>query len=421
MKALQELFLSNRLGSAMTRTVVCVLMVLSCTVVRAQQPDSSATRLRFKDIVQARGYVKNLNIVSISPNKLIGNSTENFLHARLNLKIEPGKGFRLAAEMRTRLFYAGRTATTTTVQANFEKDQGLVDMAWNIGRSDAVLLTTTIDRLYAQWGNSKMEVRLGRQRINWGVNLAWNPNDIFNAYNFIDFDYEERPGTDAFRFQYFGKKMSGFEVAYAPRADWRQHTAAFMYRINARGYDIQFIGGQYKTDVTAGIGWAGNLGNAGFKGEAQWFGPYDAFADSAHAVVGALSVDYAFKNSLYLNGSIMVNSRGMTGSDPLRLASFFGGAALSAKNLMPTRYNAFVTASYPITPLFSAALAVIYGQGPNLLLLNPSLSYSVSNSFDILLAAQMFFSDFPEVQNNNLVSRYQNVSNSVFLRVKFSY
>jgi len=119
-----------------------------------------------------------------------------------------------------------------------------------------------------------MEVRVGRQRINWGVNLAWNPNDIFNAYNFIDFDYKERPGTDAVRFQYFGKNMSGFEVAYSPRAEWRQHTAALMYRLNAQGYDIQLIAGQYQTDVTAGIGWAGNLGNSGFKGEAQWFGPF---------------------------------------------------------------------------------------------------------------------------------------------------
>lgn len=421
MNCFQEHLISNFLRTLRICSVLFVLIALCGSKASAQLPDSTSARPKFKDIVQIRGYVKNLNIFSTSPNKLIGNSTENFLHARLNLRIEPGKGLRLAAEMRTRLFYAGRTATSTTLQTNFDKDPGLVDMAWNIGRSDALLLTTTIDRLYAQWGNNMMEVRVGRQRINWGVNLAWNPNDIFNAYNFIDFDYEERPGTDAVRFQYFGKNMSGFEFAYAPRADWRQHTAAFMYRINTRGYDIQLICGQYKTDLTAGLGWAGNLGSAGFKGEAQWYGPFDAFTDSAHTVVGALSVDYAFKNSLYLNGSIMVNSRGMTDSDPLRLASFFGGAALSAKNLMPTRYNAFVTASYPITPLFNAALAVIYGQGPNLLLVNPSLTYSVSNSFDILLAAQLFFSDFPEMMNNTLVSRYQNVSNSVFLRVKFSY
>jgi hypothetical protein len=294
-------------------------------------------------------------------------------------------------------------------------------MTANIGRSDAVLLNTTLDRLYLGWGNQKVDIRLGRQRINWGVNLAWNPNDIFNAYNFIDFDYEERPGTDAVRFQYFGKNMSGFEIAVAPREKWLESTAAVMYKMNVRGYDLQFIAGQYRDEVTAGIGWAGNLGNAGFKGEAQWFAPFEGFADSTHTVSGAISVDYAFKNSLYLNGSLLFNSNGIDDSDPTKLATFFSGTALSAKNLMPTRYNGFISASYPITPLINSSLAVIYGYGPHLLLINPSLTYSVSTSFDILLAAQLFFSEFPEISQAGISSSYQNLSNSVFLRVKWSY
>jgi hypothetical protein len=300
-------------------------------------------------------------------------------------------------------------------------DGGLVDMTANIGRSDAVLLNTTLDRLYLGWGNQKVDLRVGRQRINWGVNLAWNPNDIFNAYNFIDFDYEERPGTDAVRFQYFGKNMSGFEIAVAPRVKWLESTAAVMYKMNVKGYDLQFIAGQYRDEVTAGIGWAGNLGNAGFKGEAQWFAPFEGFADSTHTLSGAISVDYAFKNSLYLNGSLLFNSNGIDDSDPAKLATFFSGTALSAKNLMPTRYNGFISASYPITPLINSSLAVIYGYGPHLLLINPSLTYSVSTSFDILLAAQLFFSEFPEITPTGISSSYQNLSNSVFLRVKWSY
>ena len=33
------------------------------------------------------------------------------------------------------------------------------------------------------------------------MNLVWNPNDLFNAFSFVDFDYEERPGSDALRIQ----------------------------------------------------------------------------------------------------------------------------------------------------------------------------------------------------------------------------
>lgn len=39
--------------------------------------------------------------------------------------------------------------------------------------------------------------------------MAWNPNDWFNTYNYFDFDYEERPGTDAIRVRvYFKDGMS---------------------------------------------------------------------------------------------------------------------------------------------------------------------------------------------------------------------
>ena len=45
---------------------------------------------------------------------------------------------------------------------------------------------------------------------------------VGKSHNFVNFDYEERPGSDAVRFQYFGKKMRGFEIAVAPQRTWKQ-------------------------------------------------------------------------------------------------------------------------------------------------------------------------------------------------------
>ncbi|MFC2175927.1 hypothetical protein ACFLR1_03005 [Bacteroidota bacterium] len=377
---------------------------------------------KFSDVVTLRGYLKNLNIGSFSPNPFIGNSNEQFLHNRLNLRIFPVKGMTIGAELRTRFFYAGATANSPIAKNAMAKDGGLINMSWNIGNNvNPVHLNTTLDRLWVGWGNDKVDIRVGRQRINWGISTAWNPNDIFNAFNFVNFDYEERPGSDAVRFQYFGKKMRGFEVAVAPQRTWKQSTAAFMYKFNAKGYDFQLIAGQYKTDVTAGFGFAGNAGNASLKGEIQWFGPYEGFLDTTHTVTASVSSEYSFKNSLVIGGSILFNSSGIDDSNPLKLASFFSGSALTAKNLMPTKYNAFLSLSYPITPLLGASFAAIYGYGPNLLLLNPSLTYSIVENWDVLLAAQIFFSDFPELTSNGIENKYQNLSNSVFLRLKWSF
>jgi hypothetical protein len=56
---------------------------------------------------------------------------------------------------------------------------------------------------YLDYTAGKWQFRVGRQRINWGVNLVWNPNDVFNSFSYFDFDYEERPGSDAVRVQYY--------------------------------------------------------------------------------------------------------------------------------------------------------------------------------------------------------------------------
>lgn len=414
---------SFRMSAGKQVALLCLHVVLLASGgLFAQDTTAVKHKRTFEDVVSLRGYIKNLNIVSFSGNPLVGNSNEQFLHNRLNLHIHPVKNLTVAAEFRNRFFYAGSTATTPAAKERMGMDAGLIDMSWNIGHNNnPVHLNATIDRLWIAYGNDKVDLRIGRQRINWGINTAWNPNDIFNAYNFVDFDYEERPGSDAARFQYFGKNMSGFEIAVAPRKNWEEATAAAMYKFNAKEYDFQFIAGQHKKDITAGFGFAGNAGNAGLKGELQWFGPFDGFTDSTHTVTGAISADYAFTNSIYINGAVLYNSNGIDNADPAGLSTFFGGAALDAKNLMPTKYNGFLSMSYPITPLISSSLAVIYGYGPHLLLINPSITYSIVANWDILLAGQLFFSEFPELTAAGISTKYQNISNSVFLRLKWSY
>ena len=86
-------------------------------------------------------------------------------------------------------------------------------MSWNILTEKSFFLNTTIDRLWVDFNYGKLQVRAGRQRINWGQTLIWNPNDIFNAYSFFDFDYIERPGSDAVRVQYYPGSSSSVEAA----------------------------------------------------------------------------------------------------------------------------------------------------------------------------------------------------------------
>jgi hypothetical protein len=143
--------------------------------------------------------------------------------------------------------------------------------------------------------------------------------------------------------------------------------------------------------------------------------------DSTHTVTASVTADYSFSNSLYLSGAVLYNSNGIDDSDPAKLATFFTGAALTAKNLMPTKYNALITLSYPATPLIGISFSALYGYGPNLLFLSPGVTYSIVENWDVFLVGQLFFSEFPEITSTGITSSYQNLSNSIFLRLKWSF
>ncbi|MFV8328270.1 hypothetical protein [Flavobacterium sp. ZS1P14] len=63
------------------------------------------------------------------------------------------------------------------------------------------------------------------------------------------------------------------ELAYRPGKNKDEHTAAFLYKFNKWKYDFLFLGGMYQTDYVVGSGWAGNIKEAGFKGEMSYFIP----------------------------------------------------------------------------------------------------------------------------------------------------
>ena len=97
-----------------------------------------------------------------------------------------------------------------------DEEGGYFDLGTVLISADGWFLHSAIDRAWVDYTLGKLQVRAGRQRINWGVNLVWNPNDIFNTFSYFDFDYEERPGTDAVRVQYYTGTTSSAELVYKP-------------------------------------------------------------------------------------------------------------------------------------------------------------------------------------------------------------
>jgi hypothetical protein len=357
------------------------------------------------------GYVKDLQIFNFQKNatSLV---TNNFVHNRINARYQPIQSLTFACELRNRFFFGEQVRLTPGFGKILDEDNGLVDMSFTYLDKPPVVFHTKIDRLFVDWHKGNWNVRLGRQRINWGINLAWNPNDIFNTYNFLDFDYEERPGTDAVKVVYQFKGFNSVELVVKPATNRNENIGALKYAFNKRGYDFQFFAGNYYRDVVLGAGWAGNIKNAGFKGEVSYFQGWDAFSDFDYTLVAATSFDYSFKKGWYINGSFLYNSAGQ--KNLFNSTALFSAFELTPKNLMPGKYSFLFQTMKPFTPLLTGSFSVIYSPEINLLILNPYIAYSIAPNWDIDLIVQSFFAD-------NLNGKFDVLGNSVFLRLRWSF
>lgn len=345
-------------------------------------------------------------------NTLDSMSTYNYIYNRLNFKFFPTKTITGALEVRNRIYYGQTVQNTPGFGKSLNTDNGYVNLSELLVNDSAVVVHTMIDRVWADWAYKKWEVRIGRQRINWGKTLVWNPNDLFNTYNYTDFDYEERPGSDAVRLTYYPTGMSAIEAAVKPGKHKDETVAAGDWRFNKAGYDFQVLGGLYYTDLAFGTGWSGSIGNAGFKGEATWFQPKNKLTDTSGVISATVSADYSFKNALYIHGAVLYNNHPVKYTNLLALQQTFG-ETLSAKNLMPSDWSFFAEVSKDITPLLHADLSFIYGTSPDFLYTMPSVTYSISDNWDITLVEEgiLLFS------GNNGYKPF----NSIFIRLKWSF
>ena len=344
------------------------------------------------------GYVKYLP--SYMDYSFFEEETNHLIHNRLNMRGYFGDNLSLGLEVRNRIYFGD----VPTIQG----DEGLVNMAFYAVRESNFVFNSMVDRFWLKYQKEKIELSIGRQRVNWGVNTIWNNNDLFNAYNFIDFDYIERPGSDVIRFLYTGDNLSSFELGYMP-SKRNGYVLAGIYKLNSFGYDFQFLGANYFEDIVIGGGWAGNIKNAGFKGEVSYF--IDK-ANYKNSLSFSSSLDYSLKNGFYFLSSYLYNSNGFTESNFLSLVNI-NNNVLSPKNLMPSKHSYLLQTSKPISPPVNVSLSVLYGKGIKLLYISPRINYDINSRMDAGLIGQIFYLDN--------FGDFKNILKGYYLQVKYSF
>lgn len=359
--------------------------------------------------IELQGYIKYIQNTTFVQN-IDSNATTNLIHNRLNFKFNIANKFSARLEIRNRIFYGEQIEQTPNFGDLINQDNGFLDLSHLWVNEESFVAQSTIDRMLIQYSDEKWEVSIGRQRINWGINNVWNPNDLFNAFNLLEFDYEERPGSDAVRIQHNLKNNASFELAYKASKNSEEQIAALLYKWNRKKYDFQLLSGIYQTDFVVGGGWAGRIKEAGFKGEMSYFIPKQNSLDSSENFCLSLMADQTFKNDWYLALTMLYNSNP---TNAFMISEGIYNFNVSAKMLFPFEYNFHFTAIKTISPISSFNFSFIYSPEKNMLILIPSFAWNVATNFDLDFMAQSFFADQAD--------SYKNLGTNLFIRSRWSF
>jgi hypothetical protein len=348
------------------------------------------------------GYVKDLQSLTI-PGSSDTITSSNLIHNRINFKYRFSENLTARVEIRNRLFYGEQIGQSPGFGEIINQYPGYFNLSRLWLNRDNLIIQSVIDRMLLRYSTEGWDVILGRQRINWGINNIWNPNDLFNAYNFLDFDYEERPGTDGIRIQHFLKDNSALEIAFKPGRRRDQTIGAAIYRFNRAKYDFQLLTGLFNADCVAGAGWAGNIKDAGFKGEICYFRSNNRHFEKSDVVNASCMWDYTFKNEWYAIFSFLFNSEPKNSSEGAYGMNNFN---ISAKNLFPFRYSFYGAVSKSFTPINTLNASIVYSPTHHTLIIFPTFSWNVANNFDLDLTLQSFFSKEEKTYKSQAMTFY---------------
>ncbi len=357
-----------------------------------------------------KGYVKGMTSMQSADGG--ETSLENTLHNRFDVNWYMSDNFTFTVGLRNRIVVGNNVSLIPNYSDYISRDNGYFDLSWVWADNSSWVGLSQLDRFNVDYTVGNLQITVGRQRINWGQSFVWNPNDLFNTYSYFDFDYEEKPGSDAVRIQYYIGESSKIELSTSLNSD-DKITSLALYRFNTKGYDIQFIGGVYtETDYVIGGGWSGSIGGGGFSGELTYYHPVKKSSEEDAALTFSLHYDYTFQNSLNLQFETLYNGFGADELDSGLGEIIF--MDLSPKNLFPTKFAMFGSGAYDVTPLLRVMLAGMYGPEGNFLYVGPTITYSMSNTIELAAIGQYYAMD-------PIDTSIADSGSALFVRLKWAF
>jgi hypothetical protein len=203
----------------------------------------------------------------------------------------------------------------------------ILNLKWTAVNEKHLSIIHYIDRLSFRQDIKQFSAVIGRQRIAWGTGRIWNPTDMFNPINPASYYKIEKDGADAVSLKYAFASFTDLNVVYNPQEKIRNSNYGFRFRTNHWEYDMSLMGGYFDRRIVGGMDFAGNLFNAGVRGEGIISANKDSL--SKHYVKFILGIDNQFTASFYGLLEYYFNGEGKSNTRDYDIAGLNSGTILN--------------------------------------------------------------------------------------------
>ena len=323
---------------------------------------------------------------------LLGLKNDQFLNlTRIRLKptIYFWSGSRLNIEYEISSFYLNSKGNLFVMQPGKTKTQ-IVDLTWTPVLEDNIIVSHFIDRLYFRQGFEWGNIELGRQRISWGTGRIWNPTDLFNPINPASFYKIEKDGADVISGEVFLGNFTDINIVFNPQDKISASNYGFRFRTNMGEFDLSVIGGYFDDRIVAGGDFAGNLFDAGIRGEGIISAKNGNLNENFFRYI--LGLDYQFTPELYSLVEYQFNGEGRSNKSEYELLRLVKGDIL---NLSRNYVN--ITVIYQIHPLLNLSFSNNSNLNDGSGFITFQCNYSMYENFYLNLGLQSTYgSEFTE-------------------------
>jgi len=262
----------------------------------------------------------------------------------------------------------------------------LADLTWNPDIGTHWSAVHYVDRLYLRQSSSIGDFTIGRQRISWGTGRVWNPTDLFNPINPTSFSKIEKDGVDAVLGKFVLGNFSDLSIVWNPIEEFRRSNTGGRLRTNIGGYDVSLVGGLFDERRIIGADFAGNIWDAGLRGEAIVSASRGSWRDNFVKYI--IGVDNQFTQKLYAMAEFLYNGEGKSRPSEYEFQRLISGQIL---NLGREYLTGLV--SYLVHPLATFSVSTTYAFTDCSGFLSATFAYSASDEAALTLGGQVFYGD----------------------------